>query len=79
MPPILASNLVEKSVMTNDGKQLGELYNVTMDLKTGELSDFVVDPGGEIEHGDRYPIDGNGRYRVPADRIRGVSDYVTVT
>lgn len=78
MPPILGSNLVDESVMTSDGKVLGELYNITMDAETGELAALVVDPGENVEYDDRYRVDEEGRYHVPADRVRGFGDYITV-
>ena len=35
MSDILAENLSGKSVMGSDGTELGLLYNITMDLKSG--------------------------------------------
>jgi len=42
MVDILAENLSGKAVMSADGTELGDLYNITMDLKSGELSDLLV-------------------------------------
>jgi len=44
MVDILAENLSGKAVMSADGTELGDLYNITMDLKSGELSDLLVSP-----------------------------------
>ncbi|MDX1748212.1 MAG: PRC-barrel domain-containing protein, partial [Halobacteriales archaeon] len=46
MPEILAENLSGKAVMGSDGTELGMLYNITMNLKTGALGDLIVDTEG---------------------------------
>ena len=42
MTDILAQNLIEKGVMRNDGKEMGTLENITVDLQTGKLESIVV-------------------------------------
>lgn len=77
MPDILAENLSEKEVMGSDGANLGTLYNITMDLKTGTLQDLVLDPGersSELE----FDRDEQGNYRVPVSRVQAVKDTIVV-
>ncbi|KPN30066.1 PRC-barrel domain protein [Halolamina pelagica] len=51
MADILAENLSGKAVMGSDGTELGMLYNITMDLKTGELHDLLVSPNEDTPVG----------------------------
>lgn len=80
MPTILAENLSGKSVMGSDGTELGRLYNITMDLKTGELSDLIVDP--ETEAQSRldldFEVDDEDRYLIPVHHVQAVKDYIVV-
>ena len=50
MSEILAENLSGKAVMGSDGTELGMLYNITMDLKTGELADLLVEPDEQLDN-----------------------------
>ncbi len=78
MPDILAENLSEKEVMGSDGANLGTLYNITMDLKTGSLRYLLLDPGeksGELE----FDRDEQGNYRIPVNRVQAVKDTIVVT
>ncbi|WP_135821292.1 PRC-barrel domain-containing protein [Halostella litorea] len=79
MPDILAENLSGKAVMGSDGTELGMLYNITMDLRTGELDDILVDPSDETPARNiDFDTDGGGRYRVPVSRVQAVKDYIVV-
>ena len=80
MPDILAENLSGKSVMGTDGTELGMLYNITMNIKTGSLNDLVVEPDEETpdDLGTDLDADEQGRYRVPVGRVRAVKDYIVV-
>ncbi len=79
MTDILAKNLSGMEVMGADGTELGMLYNVTMDLRTGQLHDIVVEP-----HDDRGPTthnfdtDEEGRLEVPVEQVQAVKDYIVV-
>ncbi len=48
MADILAENLSGKAVMGSDGTELGMLYNITMDMKSGELHDLLVQPNESL-------------------------------
>jgi sporulation protein YlmC with PRC-barrel domain len=77
MADILAQNLSGKAVMGSDGAELGELYNITMDLKSGALHDLLITPredGPEVD----FERDEAGRYRVPVGRVQAVRDYIVI-
>lgn len=77
MADILAKNISRKSVMGSDGSELGRLYNVTMNLKTGRLADLLVEPTEETPELE-FPQDDAGRFRVPVGRIQAAKDHIVV-
>jgi sporulation protein YlmC with PRC-barrel domain len=79
MPDILAENLSGKAVMGSDGTELGMLYNITMNLKTGTLADLVVEPDEQIDPDDvDFPTDEEGNFELPVQRVQAVKDYIVV-
>ena len=79
MPDILAENLSGKAVMGSDGTELGMLYNITMNLKTGTLSDLVVEPDEQIDPDTvDFPVDEEGNFELPVERVQAVKDYIVV-
>jgi sporulation protein YlmC with PRC-barrel domain len=78
MSDILAENLSGKAVMGSDGTELGMLYNITMDLKSGKLDAMLVEPHEDSTVNVEFPSDENGRYRVPVSRVQAVKDYIVV-
>ncbi len=79
MSDILAENLSGKSVMGSDGTELGMLYNVTMNFKSGRLRNLVVEPDDElVGQTDEFDTDGAGRYLVSVGRVQAVKDYIVV-
>ena len=79
MADILAENLSGKAVMGSDGVELGMLYNITMDLKSGSLSDLVVEPGEELSVSQsRFASNDDGRILIPVSAVRAVKDYIVV-
>jgi sporulation protein YlmC with PRC-barrel domain len=79
MAEILAENLSGKSVMGTDGAELGLLYNITMDLKSGELDELVIQPDENTPAGMGMDRDENGRFRVPIGDVQAVKDYIVVS
>ncbi|AKH96687.1 PRC-barrel domain-containing protein [Halanaeroarchaeum sulfurireducens] len=78
MADILAENLSGKAVMGSDGTELGRLYNISMDIKSGKLHDLLVEPLEESEVQLDFPVDDEGRFRVPVGRVQAVKDYIVV-
>ncbi|QLG50258.1 PRC-barrel domain-containing protein [Natrinema halophilum] len=79
MSDILAENLSGKSVMGSDGTELGLLYNITMDLKSGTLHDLVIEPDEAISRrGVDLELNDAGRFLVPVNRVQAVKDYIVV-
>lgn len=79
MADILAENLSGKDVMGADGTELGMLYNITMDLKTGRLADLVVEPHESLDvSASGFEVGEHGRLRVPVRQVQAVKDYIVV-
>ncbi len=79
MSEILAENLSGKAVMGADGTELGMLYNITMDGKTGELYDLVVTPNDEVPAAELgFELDEENRLRMPVNHVQAVKDYIVV-
>ncbi|GAB3672489.1 PRC-barrel domain-containing protein [Halopiger thermotolerans] len=79
MSDILAENLSGKSVMGSDGTELGLLYNITMDIKSGELHDLVIEPDEELPtRSVDFNLSEDGRFLVPVSRVQAVKDYIVV-
>jgi sporulation protein YlmC with PRC-barrel domain len=77
MSDILAENLSGKAVIGSDGKRLGMLYNITMEMQTGRLADLLVDPDESVRDLD-FETDNYGHYRVPVSRVQAVKDHIVV-
>lgn len=78
MADMLAETLSGKSVMGADGTELGELYNVTMELETGRLESLLVEPLPEETADIDFPQDEENRYVIPVSRVQAVKDYIVV-
>jgi sporulation protein YlmC with PRC-barrel domain len=78
MPEILAENLSGKTVMGSDGAELGMLYNITMNLKTGTLNDLIVDPGESGARNAQFDVNERGHYLVPVSRVQAVKDHIVI-
>ncbi|MFB6189442.1 MAG: PRC-barrel domain-containing protein [Halapricum sp.] len=77
MAEILAENLSGKAVMGTDGAEIGMLYNITMDLDSGRLSDLVIEPDEQV--GDvEFEYDEQGRILVPVNRVQAVKDHMII-
>ena len=73
MVDILAENLSGKAVMSSDGTELGDLYNITMNLDSGELNHLLVSPHEQLRPervGVGRPSDGPWRLRPLPGTVR---------
>ncbi|SEP33678.1 Sporulation protein YlmC, PRC-barrel domain family [Halorientalis persicus] len=76
MAVVLAKQLSNKPVLSTDGAELGHVYNLTMDAKTGALESVLVEPSDSSVSG--FETTDNGRLRVPARCIDDLSDFLIV-
>lgn len=79
MTGVLAKNLSGMDVMGADGVEIGELYNVTMDIRTGQLFDIIVEPNDGINPGALdFETDEEGRVHIPIEDVQAVKDHIVV-
>jgi sporulation protein YlmC with PRC-barrel domain len=76
MKSILSRNLARKQIITNDGKVLGVLKNLLVDIESGQIAEIVVtpDPGFDVTG---YQMDGE-RMLIPFESVRDIKDYIVV-
>jgi len=77
MAEILAENLSGKDVMGSDGAEMGMLYNITMDIESGNLVDLVIEPDESLGE-TSFDVDDSGRIHVPVSRVQAVKDHMIV-
>ncbi len=72
---IFVTELQGKNIMTADGKYLGQVDNVVVDTKSGDLQHLLVIPTEEIDTGD-YKTDRTGRVVLPFSKIKSMKDVI---
>lgn len=77
MPDILAENLSGKAVTGSDGAQIGSLYNITMDVDSGDLGNLLVTPNESVRT-DEFEMDDHGHLQVPVSNVAAVKDHIIV-
>lgn len=55
---VFAKSLSNKEIVSQDGRKIGLLYNLTVDLDTGDIIDLVVQPDKSLNT-KKYRMDGS--------------------
>lgn len=80
---LFAKELSNKRVVERNGANVGKLYNLTMDYKTGDLKNLVVEPDSSTTEKQRqrakYRLNEDGRYVIPSSRVESVRDNLVVS
>ncbi len=66
-----------KTVMSEEGLYLGIMRNTTVDSKTGELLNLLVEPSDDIDP-RLYHLDNQGRLVFPFNSIKSVKDVIII-
>lgn len=72
---LMENELRGKTVMSEEGLYLGILRNSTVDEKTGELLNVLIEPSDDVDP-RLYHLDKQGHLVFPFDSIRSVKDVV---
>jgi sporulation protein YlmC with PRC-barrel domain len=79
---IFAKKLSDKPVVDSNGSVIGQLHNVTIDFKSGELRNLLVTPEGnsaqQQRHISKYTSDDHGRHMIPVNSVSAVKDQIIV-
>ena len=74
---ITENELRGKTVMSEEGLYLGIMRNTTVDSKTGELLNILVEPSDDIDP-RLYHLDKQGQIVFPFETIKSVKDVIIV-
>jgi sporulation protein YlmC with PRC-barrel domain len=77
MPKIAASRLRDRRVVTEQGHEIGTLFDVVVDSVTGTIMAFIVDPSTEGVQ-EELVTDKDGLILVPYGAFYAIKDYVIV-
>jgi sporulation protein YlmC with PRC-barrel domain len=73
---IFAKNLSNKQVMGSDGTDLGTLYDLIVDVNTGDILDLMVKPDPDLNI-QEFRVE-NDFLLLPFDSVRAIKDYIVV-
>jgi len=74
---ITESELRGKTVMSEEGLYLGVLRNSTVEEKTGQLMNVLIEPSDDVDP-RLYHLDNQGHLVFPFDSIKSVKDVVII-
>jgi len=74
---ITENELRGKTVMSEEGLYLGIMRNTTVDSKTGELLNVLVEPSDDIDP-RLYHLDEQGQLVFPFETIKSVKDVIII-
>jgi sporulation protein YlmC with PRC-barrel domain len=74
---ITENELRGKSVMSEEGLYLGVMRNTTVDSKTGELINILIEPSDDVDP-RLYHLDNDGHLVFPFTSIKSVKDVIIV-
>jgi sporulation protein YlmC with PRC-barrel domain len=74
---ITEDELRGKTVMSEEGLYLGILRNSTVDEKTGELINLLIEPSDDVDP-RLYHLDKQGHLVFPFSSIKSVKDVVII-
>jgi sporulation protein YlmC with PRC-barrel domain len=65
-----------KNIMSTDGKIIGLIKNITVDLETGQVVDLIVKPNNTFDT-TGFVIEGD-RIVIPFEAVKDIKDYIVV-
>lgn len=77
MPKVAASRIRDRMVVTSQGHEVGLLFDLVADEKTGKLVALVVEPTTE-EMREMLLTDKEGLVLIPVTALRAIRDFIVV-
>ena len=74
---VTENELRGKTVMSEEGLYLGVMRNTTVDIKTGELLNILIEPSDDID-ARLYHLDNQGHLVFPFTTIKSVKDVIII-
>ncbi len=72
----MAKKLSNKKVMGTDGSEMGILYDITCEPRTGDLIDLIIRPDMTLNV-ENYRTE-DGLVLIPFSAVRAIQDYIVV-
>lgn len=72
----MAKKLNNKKVMGTDGSEMGIIYDITCDSRTGDLVDLIIRPDMTLNV-ENYRSE-DGLVLIPFAAVRAIQDYIVV-
>lgn len=80
---VYTKELSDKTVVDSEGAVVGQLHNVTINFKTGQLENLLVNPDGsptdQQRHRSKYKQTDEGRYMISTETVQAVKDQIVVS
>lgn len=74
---IMATSMVEKQVLSADGRKIGWVSNIVVDTKSGEIMHLLVIPDETVDPRD-YKLDTQNRIVLPFSKVKSMKDVVVM-
>jgi sporulation protein YlmC with PRC-barrel domain len=74
---VFATELQGRTVMSTDGKIIGQLDNFVVDTKDGEVHHVLVIPHEDIDP-EKFRMDSQGRLVIPFKKLKSAKDVVVM-
>ena len=74
---VFVTELQGKTIMSAEGKILGQVDNVVVDTRSGDLQHLLVIPTEEMDTRD-FKTDRTGRVVLPFQKIKSVKDVIVL-
>jgi sporulation protein YlmC with PRC-barrel domain len=74
---IMATSMVEKQVLSADGRKIGWVSNIVVDTKSGEIMHLLVIPDETVDPGE-FKIDTQNRIVLPFSKVKSMKDVVVM-
>ena len=73
---MFAQKLSYKEVLDSEGREMGVLYNIVVDAKTGILTELVIKPASELDTSGFKKE--NDYILIPFDAVKSVRDVIVL-
>ena len=77
MTRVFARTLSRKKVMSNDGKVIGTLKNLRVDLDSGQVVEMLVHPDASFDTSN-YEMEDDKILKVSFEAVKDIKDYIVV-
>ena len=77
MSRVFARSLSRKKIMSNDGKLIGTLKNIRVDLDSGQVQSMIVHPDQTFVT-EGYTMEDDKLLVIPFESVKDIKDYIVV-